>query len=66
MMKWVKRVTSTFYPILTNFFNVHFFLRESVNRGGIERVGQRILSGLHTDSSKPDAGLELTNCEIMT
>ena len=31
-----------------------------------ERGRQRIRNRLHADSSEPDAGLELTNCEIMT
>ena len=34
--------------------------------GGVERKGQRIRSRLCADSSEPDVGLELTNCEIMT
>ena len=33
---------------------------------GRERRGQRIRSGLCTDSRQPDAGFELTHCEIMT
>ena len=32
-------------------------------KGGAEREGDRIPS---TNSTEPDAGLELTNCEIMT
>ena len=31
-----------------------------------ERGGQRIWSELHADSREPSAGLELTNCEILT
>ena len=34
--------------------------------GGAETGGQRIPSGLSTASTEPDAGLELTNPEIMT
>ena len=35
--------------------------------GGAEREGkQRIPSRLCADSSEPDVGLELMNCEIMT
>ena len=51
-----------------NFFNVYLFLGggAQAHGGGAERRGQRIQSGLHTDSSKPDAGLELKNHEIMT
>ena len=39
--------------------------RERVGKGWRE-MGQRIQSGLCADSRKLDAGLELTNCEIMT
>ena len=47
--------------------NVYLFLeRESTSGAGTERGGQRIRSRLCADSSKPDAGLELMNCEIMT
>ena len=36
-------------------------------RGGAERGGgERTPSRLHTVSTEPDAGLNLTNCEIMT
>ena len=38
--------------------------RESTCRGGTERR-DRIPSRLCTISTEPDAGLELTNCEIM-
>ena len=48
------------YPLVLISFNVYLFLK--VGRGR-ERGGQRIRS---TDSSKLNAGLELTNCEIMT
>ena len=34
--------------------------------GEAEREGDRILSRLRTVSAEPDAGLELTNHEIMT
>ena len=39
-----------------------------MNRTGAEREGERerIPSRLHTDSTEPEAGLELTNHEIMT
>ena len=42
--------------------------RERASGGGTEREreGKRIPSRLHTVSTKPDAGLELTNHEIMT
>ena len=34
--------------------------------GQRERGGQKIWSRLHAENSKPDAGLELRSCEIMT
>ena len=34
--------------------------------GGAEREGERIPSRLLTVSAEPDAGLEPSNCEIMT
>ena len=37
-----------------------------MGRGEEHRDGERIPSRLHTDSMEPDAGLEPTNCEIMT
>ena len=40
--------------------------RERASRGGEERGRQRIWSRLCTDSREPKAGLEFTNCEIMT
>ena len=40
--------------------------RERENRGGAGREGERIPSRLHTVSTEPNVGLELTNCEIMT
>ena len=48
------------------FFNVDLFLRQRRRGVGAKRGGQKIQSGLCTDSSKPDMGLELTNHEIMT
>ena len=63
---------------LTNFFfNLIFFStfiyfwgdreRQSMNGGGAEREGDRIQSRLQAlaVSTEPDAGLELTDCEIM-
>ena len=52
--------------------NVYLFLRErerestSMSWRGAGRGGQRIQSGLCADSTEPDAGLELMNCEIVT
>ena len=55
------------------FFNVYFFIfareRERASEhygGGAEIGGQRIWSLFRADSTEPDAGLELTNCEIVT
>ena len=50
---------------------VYLFLRErqSVSRGGAEREGDtesEAGSKLRAVGTEPDAGLELTNCEIMT
>ena len=45
---------------------VHFRESESAHGEGEDRGGQSIPSGLCTDSSEPDVGLELTSCEIMT
>ena len=42
------------------------FERESKWGRGRERGRQRIWSGLCADSRKPDPGLKLTNCEIIT
>ena len=47
------------------FFKL-IFEREITSGGGTQRGGQKSRSGLCTESSKPDAGLELTNLEIMT
>ena len=59
------------FRIIFFFFNVYLFLRQrqSVNRGGAEREGDtesETGSRLCTVSTEPDAGLEPTNCEIMT
>ena len=43
--------------------------RQSVSRGGAERGGDtesEAGSRLRAVSTEPDAGLKLTNCEIMT
>ena len=39
---------------------------DSASGGGAERGGQKIRIRLRADSSKPDVGLELRNCENMT
>ena len=45
-----------------------FILRERAGEGQRERERERerIPSRLHVTSAEPEAGLELTNCEIMT
>ena len=53
------------------FFNVYLFLRQrqSMNGGGSEREGDtesEAGSRLGAVSTERDAGLEPTNCEIMT
>ena len=62
---------SFFFFNLKAFFNVYLFLRarESESGGGAEREGDTEStagSGLRAVSTEPDAGLELTSCEIMT
>ena len=57
---------STFFFFLI-FFNVYLFLRQrqSMNGGGAEREGDTE-SEAGSVSTEPDAGLKLTDCEIMT
>ena len=58
-MVWIKK----------NFFNVYLFLREREQKRGREREGDtdsEAGSGLRAVSTEPDAGLKLTNREIMT
>ena len=64
-----------FLPLTFNFFffNVYLFLREgerrSLSGGGTEREGDtesEAGSRLRAVSAEPDAGLKLTDCEIMT
>ena len=55
--------------LFKSFFKFIYFEREKKSesrQAGAEREGERISSRLHTASSGPDAGLELTNCEIIT
>ena len=40
--------------------------RIRVGEGQRERDGQRIQGGLHVDSREPNAGLRLTNREVIT
>ena len=63
------------YPsifFLAFFFYVYlFFERESTSRGGAEREGEgdtesEAGSRLRAISPEPDAGLELTDCKIVT
>ena len=51
---------------LLRFLSVCLFLRERASGGGAERGGQGIISGLCVVGPEPDAGLELTNRELMT
>ena len=53
-----------FLFVYLNAFYLVLRERESVSRGGAEREGDR--RSLCADISKPDAGLELTNREILT
>ena len=51
------------------FFNILIFLfilRAHASRGGAERGRDRIQSRLHTASTEPDVGFDLTNCKILT
>ena len=55
--------------ILFKFFKKFIFERQSVSRGGEEREGDtesEAGSRLRAVSTEPNAGLELTNHEIMT
>ena len=59
------------YLFIFNFFNVYFWDRErqSMSGGGAEREGDtesEAGSRLWAVSTEPNAGLELTDCEIMT
>ena len=56
------------YHLLFNF-NFNLFIlskRERAGEGQRERGRERIPSRLSAVSAEPDAGLEPTNCEIMT
>ena len=58
-----------FFLLFKKIFNVYLFLRDSESRGGVEREGDtesEAGSRLQAVSAGPDAGLELTNCKIMT
>ena len=67
---YIFRKVKLYIRVLFSFFSfsVFIFKRESVHRrerGGTRR-GRGSEAGLCADSSKPDAGLELTNWEIVT
>ena len=47
------------------FLNVYFRECVCASKGGAE-MGGAGTEDLQADSSEPDTGLELTNCEIMT
>ena len=58
-----------FFFSLVFLMFIYFWERESVNGGGAEREGDtesEADSGLQAVSTEPDAGLELTDHEIMT
>ena len=71
MTEMLEKLTSNHFPYHF-FLNVYSFLREKgrahANKGGTERERgrQKIRSGLCTDSRELNAGLELTNPEIVT
>ena len=52
--------------VLVLFYLFLFILRERASGGGIEREGDRVPGRPCALSTEPDAGLEPTNCEIMT
>ena len=57
------------YFLFIYFLMFHLFLRQSLSRGGAEREGDtesEAGSGLRAVSAGPDAGLELTDREIVT
>ena len=75
---WVDLTFSCLCSVMQNFymlgrtfrFKVYLFFweRESTSRGGgqRERKRERMPRRLCTVSTKPDAGVEITHCEIMT
>ena len=72
--KMAQSLWKTVWRFLTKWNIVFFFWslfiylweREHKQRRGRERGRQKIPSRLHTVSSEPNVGLELTNREIMT
>ena len=64
-------LSSGLYPLLNFFFTVLLIIieRQSVSRGGAEKEGDtesETGSRLRAVSTEPDAGLKLSNREIMT
>ena len=53
------------FIFIKKIFMSLFIERENKWGQGREKGGQKIRSWLHADSREPNAGLELTNCEIM-
>ena len=68
----VSELNSLKIQKLSDFFLMFYFWereRECVSRRGTEREGDtesKAGSRFRAVSTEPDAGLELTNCEIMT
>ena len=69
----IRLKSGLFYKIAKGYISFFFFLslfiyldRESASRDGAERGGKRIPSRLCAVSTESNAGLQLTNCEIMT
>ena len=54
--------------VISFFLSLLIYLRERerVGEGQGRRERERVLSMLHTVSTEPDTGLELSNHEIMT
>ena len=66
----LENICFKLYFLFQKFFKVYYIERGSMsvctNRGGAEGRRDRIPSRLHTVSTEPNVGLELTNCEIMS
>ena len=72
-LEYITFCTCSFHCHFIAFFNVYLFIlrerereRERAEEGQRQREGERIPSKLHAVSAEPDAGLKLTNREIVT